>query len=601
MSETVGVLAVKNDPFVSKLPMDINQQQSIQLWYEIDSTANIPQIKRVYGESVETNYPVRCTDEFSYRALIESQFAAYNAVVDLDNTSVDRAIYRLIPPCLNEEGLKLPDDPMVAARVQALMLKQIREFTSTSELIRYLQKNPSTAELFGFDTNRGIPSESTFSNVRHKFRMERRSVQASNQRVQHTLFRNGVPPDFLGINLVAGQAIPQDSKLPSQLRYQCLINWSELLLQELTDGISFNRAENSKYTSREIIAAVAAMALHENFDKGYQLAQLKFQEDIITPTRLNQIITQNIGHEGFHRSKEAIEALGMELHENILQFAADEVGFFSTPLDIAYDPTWISLDEGVDPTNINGAMGNITLEGDGGFCFATGVSFTPMERFSLGVQLVTDKSTLPDALRQMLLMMGEFADIGWVLADREFDNPETIEVMRLVAGDTWIIRLKKHNDLISDQEYRQLQSDGKAVVSFGGTDVNAFWKDISESKFNWVFDQSDDDFIVLSGMPLEETRITELSRKYSSRWAAETHIREMKHSFSPKNQKMFALKHLFTLNLSSVFYNMCKIINQSLSPRYGLPLRPKYYEVLSAIAASTFSPRSRLNPYKEDL
>lgn len=601
MIETVGVPAVKNDPFVAKLPMDINQQQSIQLRYKIDSESDIPQIKRVCGECVEVNYPVRCTDELSCRALIESQFAAYNAVADLDNTSVDQAINRLIPPCLTEEGLNLPDDPMVAARVQALMLKQIREFTSTSELIRYLQRNPSTAQLFGFDTGRGIPSESTFSNVRSEFTMERSSVQASIQRVQHTLFRNGVPPDFLANDFVSGQAIPQDSKLPGQLRYQGLINWTELLLRRLTDGISFNRAENSKYTSREIIAAVATMALHENFDKGYRLAQLSFQEDIITPTRLNQIVAKNIGHERFHQSKEAIEALGMELHESILQFAAEEVGFFSTPLDIAYDPTWVSLDEGVDPTNIDGAMGNITLEGDGGFCFATGVSFTPMARFSLGVQLVTDKSTLPDALRQMLLMMDKFADIGWVLADREFDNPETIEVMRLVAGDTWIIRLKKHNDLISDEEYRRLQNDGKAVVSFGGTDVNAFWKDISESKFNWVFDQSDNDFIVLSGMPLDETRITELSRKYSKRWSAETHIRELKHSFIPENQKMFALKHLFILNLSSIFYNIYKIINQSLSPRYGLPLRAKYYEVLAAIAASTFSPRSHPNPYKRDL
>jgi len=601
MTETVGVRAVKNDPLVSNLPMDINQQQSIRLRYDVDSETDIPQIKRVYRGRVKMDYPVQHADEFAYRALIESQFAAHNAVADLDNTSVDHAIYQLLSPCLDKEGVSLPDDPTDAARVRALMLKQIRAITSTDELIRYLQKNPTTAELLGLDTDHKIPSKSTFSNIRRKSGMERKVVQASIRRVQHTLFRNGISPEFLAIEPVVGQAIPQGSKLPGHLRSQGLVNWCELLLQKLTDGISFNRAENTKYTIREIIAAVAMMALHDNFEKGYQLAQFKFKDDIITPTRLNQIVTQNLGHEKFHQSKEAIEELGMELHENIFQFAADEVGFFSDPISIAYDPTSISLEKGVDYANIDGAMGDPKLDAGGGFLFATGVSFTPMARFSIGVQLITDKSTLPDSLRQTLFMLGEFVDIRWFLADREFDNPKTIDVVRLMVGDTWIIRLRKNSSLISDEEYRELQKHGKAVVSYGGTEFNVFWKDISESQFDWVFGQKDNDFIVVSGMPLDETDITELSEKYSNRWSAETHIREMKHSFAPENQQMFALKHLFILNLSSVFYNIYKIINQSLSPRYGLPLRPNYYEVLSAIATSTFSPRSTSTPYKQDL
>jgi hypothetical protein len=148
--------------------------------------------------------------------------------------------------------------------------------------------------------------------------------------------------------------------------------------------------------------------------------------------------------------------------------------------------------------------------------------------------------------------------------------------------------------MIDDKEYRRLRKNGEANISFGNINVNAFWKDISGSELDWVFTNKnrDDKLILMSGQPLNETNITDISSIYSERWSAETHIRQLKHSFSPEISENNAVEHLFYYNISSIFYNIYKIINQSLSPTYGLPLRPRYYEVLWGIVNSTFRTRS---------
>lgn len=590
MTHTTGIRVTKNDPLVTQIPADIDQHQSITLQYDIEQPKDVAQIERIDGGRIEINYPVQSADNLENLKPIESQFADHNAVEDSDNRSIDQSISKLIPICLDQEGIELPDDSIMANRVRALIFGRVRGIKYLSGLIAYLEEHSSTTQLFepGMRCNGEFVSSSTLSRCRNNFRMDRQPVKNSIRRLRHTLFRNGISPETLtDVGYVPGQVIPKDSNIPVRCRNQALLNWAELLLQQLTEGISFGRAKNSQYSTREIIAALAMMALFGNFEKGQRLAQLKYQNNIITPSQIRQIIRRNVGHDEFYVSKQRIEALGTKLNRNLLEYASDELGFFSKPLDIAFDPTWISLNKNTHPERVQGAMGNIKLRGDSGFCFATGVSFTPMSKFSLGVRLITDKSTLPDAFRQQLQLVNDFSEFGWFVADREFDDPEIIELFRHEVGRKWIIRLRKHDDLIGDK-YIQLKRDGKAIISFGGTQAYAFWKDSRESNFNLPFGEEDDEFIFLSGQSLEEITPSEVASIFSKRWAVETYIRELKHNFAPQIDKKSALEHLFFLNISSVFYNMYKIINQSLSPMYGLPLRPKYYEVLFAIAESTF-------------
>jgi len=510
---------------------------------------------------------------------------------NFDRELIDRTICDLIPYCLRQEGLPLPDDTKDAARMKALIFKQVRGFRSDQKMVSYLVSKPYFTELFDCGVDCIDVSATTYTKTRDKYGLYRQSVANSVCRLKHILWRNGILTDALSdTGFVAGQSIPIGKQLPDDLRYQGLINWSDLLLNQLVEGISFSRSGET-YSVREIIAAIANTAVYNNVEKSQKLARLKYQNDIINFDQIRNIIYTNIAKEHFLGSKQEIESIATELHRNLFEFAADEMGFFSNPLDIAIDPTWVSVDEKLDYKKVPGAMGNVKLETDGGYQFATGVSFTPKSKFSLGVSLVTDKSTLAKVYRRMLLALDEFADVGWILADREFDNPESIELARTRAGKTWIIRLRDHKDIVENIEYRKLKKDGKAMISVGDIQVNAFWKDISTSDYDWVFEDDDDNLILMSGLPLDNANISYLAGKYPKRWSAETHIRQLKHGFSTQIANKYAFDHLFFLNISSIFYNIWKMINQSLSPTYGLPLQPTYYEVLWALAHSTFQCR----------
>jgi hypothetical protein len=588
---TTGIKVVKNDPVVDDLPLDLNETQSINLQYDIKQLYDTYQVRRIPGGKIELNYPVESTSQFENLQFIESQFAEYNKR-DIDTEQINKVIINLVPYCLKKEGVELPQDPKTAARVKTLIFKQVRDIKSTEKTIKYLNGTHDLTQLLGPRADCIDVSPSTYSSVRGTFGMGRQQVQDAIRRLQHILYRNGLLVDTLSdVRYTPGQAIPPGKELPNVLRSRALINWAELLLEQLTDGISFGRFGET-HSVREVIAAIAYRAIEKNNKKRENLHQLTYSNDLITTTQIRNIIYDNIAQDNFLISKQALEHILTELHRNLFKFASDELGFFSQPIDIAIDPTWLSLEKKMDPKKIPGAMGNIKLDGNSGFKFATGASFTPMSRFSLGVSLVTDKSVLSEIYRRLIFVLEEFGSIGWILADREFDDPKHIELARAKAGNSWAIRLRDHKKVIDKKEYRQLRNDKKATISIGDTEVNAFWKNLSNSDFEWVFKKEDDDkLILMSGLPLDETNITELSSIYSSRWSAETHIRQLKEDFSPKISREYAFDYLFYLNISSIFYNIHKIINQSLSPTYGLPLRPRYYEVLWAIAHSTFQCR----------
>lgn len=582
------------------MPIEIDQQQSVKLIYDIKNLEDTAQIKRVAGDTVETEYPVDDVSQFDHLQFIESRFAAANRV-DADEELIDRTICEVIPYYLEQEGIQLPDDSRAAARVKCLILKQVRRINSDEEIVRYLADKPYTTQLFDPGANCINVSPSTYSGVRDQYGIDRRPVQNSIRRIRHMLLRNGILLDTLSdAGYAAGQAIPQGKKIPDQLRYRALINYIDVLLEQLTDGISFGRSGET-YSIREIISAIANVSIEKNTEKRQNIAQLRYHDDIITFGQIRNIIYRNIAEENFLKSRQNLERIIAELHRNLFKFAADKVGFFSKPVNIAIDPTWVSIEKGMNYQRTPGAMGNSELESSGGFKFATGVSFGPMSRFSLGVNLVTDKSTLTDIYRRMLQVLEEFIDIKWMLADREFDDPETIEFARFKTDDTWIIRLRDHKGVINKREYEKLKEDGKGRITVGDTQVNAFYKNISSLDSDssdglgteHIFQRSDGDnkFILISGQPLSETNISYLGEVYSKRWSVETHIRQLKHDFIPEIPGYYAFDHLFFLNISSIFYNIYKIINQSLSPIYGLPLRPKPYEVLLALVESTFQPR----------
>lgn len=606
-TRTTGVTATKHESpsLVSQLPIDIDQEQSINLKYEIKQTGDLEQTKhlatqigRVAGNKISINYPVTNAPRLEDLKLIESQFAHDNKIDDPDPTLVDTTILHALPHYLAEEEVDLPDDSIKAARVRAHLLKRARGMQHTTDLLEYLENNSSTAQALGFPTTSHIGSQSTLSRTATDWGVGRQAVRDAICRLRHLLLRNGILPDqFNKKGYKVNQLIPYDSQIPDRLWCQGLVNYTELLLRQF-DDISFGRGPGVTYSPREIIAALAQMAIHDNRFKGRQLAKWHYESDIITFQRIRQIISNKFNGNNIWLAKSSLERLDKKLHQAIFEFA-DTIGLFNRPMNISLDPTWVPVTDKVEDTP--GAIKNPTLgqEAEGGFTFPMALTFTPTSSLSLGVRYVTQKSSYANAFRKILSRIKSFGDIGWILADREFDSAEMIRLLRSVAGNKWIIRLREHHEVITSDVSRLLEDAGKAQVSIGDQNVNVFSKKY-ESTTNHPLNKSDN-MILLSGMPIDNTDPTSLAEKYRNRWSIETYIRQIKHDFSPSVTEEHAPINQFVFTMASIFYNIWQIVNQSVTPMYGLPLCPQYYDVLVAIVQSTISRRNQFHPQIDEV
>ena len=591
MIRTTGGQAIKHEPssLVDRLPIDVDQKQSIKLQYRVEQTSDIAQIGRVPGSDITINYPVENAERLGDLKLIESQFAAENKIADPAPDLVDTAIVRAMPYFLDLEGVDVPDDSILAARVRALIFAEARGKYRT-DLLDYLGEHVETAQSLGFKTNAQIGGESTLSRTANDWGLTQQPVQNAITRIQHMLSRNGIlPGPGADTEYTVNQPIPCDSQLPAGLRCQGLVNYSDLIFRQLSD-ISLGRGSGVTYTPREIIAGLAQMAIHDNPRKGRQLAQWQYKTDIITIERIQQIVSDNFYRNNILLGKRGIEKLDKKLHQAIFSFA-DDIGLFRRPIDIALDPTWVPIDSDVATTP--GAIANPTISGDteGGFTYPMAVSFSPIA-LSLGVKYVTDKSQYPNAFRQLLSRLKQFCDVGWVIADREFDSANMVSLLREVAGQKWIIRVREHHEVITNDVVQSLKQTGKAQVTIGKHNVNVFASDYTAPNH---FDlEENENIIILSDMPIGETEPSSLVDIYLKRWWVETYIRQIKHDFSPKMNRDFAPIHQFLFTNASTFYNIWAIINQSVSPMYGLPLQPRYYDVLQGIIQSTYTNRRQV-------
>lgn len=594
-TRTTGIKVEKNEPqsLISQLPFSLDKQQSVKLQYKIQNIDDIGQISRTAGGQIEINYPVEDADRLRHLKLIESQFAAANIDDQLDPSFIDTVILSAMPYCLDQEGVSLPDDPILARRVKALILRQARGMQYRTDLLDYLNQHPKTARSLGFETtdDTRIVSESTLSRSAGEWGMDEQPAQNAIRRLRHILFRNGILPDqFAQIGFATDKAIPHSSQLPDQLRCQGLVNYADLLLREIA-GISLNRDSGIKYSSREVIATVAQIALHDNPSKARQLSQWHYESDIPTFQRIQQIVSEEFYRDNILLGKSRTETLDKKLHEAMFR-SAENIGMFKSPIDIALDPTWVPVADNVDDTP--GAIRNPTISkhADGGFTYPMAVAYDPIS-LSLGVRYVPEKSQYPNAFRKLLSQINDFGEIGWILADREFDSADMISLLRSAAGKKWTIRLREHHDVLTQPVRQSLDETGKAQVVIGDHTVNVFSKDYTAKHPN--IDDSGN-MILLSDMPITDIDLSEIVGKYIKRWTVETYIRQIKHDLSPKTNLENAILNQFIFTIASTFYNIWALINQSVSPVYGLPLHAQYYDVLKAIVQSTFSRRRQFHP-----
>jgi hypothetical protein len=220
--------------------------------------------------------------------------------------------------------------------------------------------------------------------------------------------------------------------------------------------------------------------------------------------------------------------------------------------------------------------------------FAIIGSYTPMARLSLGVGLVTDKEGSVDNFIRQFRVLSEYTSFSQFRADSEFTMRDAIEAARSAVGKRWIIRAKNTGNVKKFK--RTLTPDepkSKRDIKIKDTYTNIFAHPTKGNKH----------MILLSDLSPQNHTPADMYSSYLERWNIEIIIRQLKHDLLPKMKSSSRYVWLFLLNVSSIFYNMYKIANQAVSPKYGLPLRPTHYEVLRGIIEAEFDRSSPLQPH----
>lgn len=128
---------------------------------------------------------------------------------------------------------------------------------------------------------------------------------------------------------------------------------------------------------------------------------------------------------------------------------AAELGFFDEPYDIALDPTWVAYSGEKTPSDDGSTLINNPKAGETGigWCFPVATVMNLDARFTLGVDLTTSsKDTRTDQFRRMLRIVDQEASVGRIHIDREFYSGDAVRMCRAIAGDDWVIRVKRQSD-----------------------------------------------------------------------------------------------------------------------------------------------------------
>jgi len=588
---TAGIEATKHDPVVDHLSTNIDSAQTIKLRYELDSSADVAQIRRIRDDQVHIEYPVDTVDIFENLRFIERQFAVANSSAVNDEPSVvNRTALQAIPFAADAEDINLPDNSVDKRRLQITVLSDIRAAsydTLRDQLRGELQSQFDWAQ---------IPSEPTLSRVRNgnEF-ISGESLDALTTRVRHALFRNGfhstitdLPYEDDTVAKPTDAAYPRNTDIPSRLRCQAIINWCDWLLEAILQDVSFNRGPNASLSVRTIIASYALGALHSSMSEGVQIGELQYRSSLPSSRRLTQIIDNIVTipeDEKEEERQKAQQVLGLSerLHLNFLELA-DEVQYFSSDVHGAVDDTWTPVEdrERNEPLTVD----NLYEPGETNSLYPVAMGFSQNTHVSLGFGLVEHKTHRNQEYEGRLLNFGPYGDFGWLLADREKTEGDVINLFRSSA-ENWIIRAKRTDNVKAFIKTLSDGQSGKGSITIAGREVSifAYWDADTDSHKYYISSASTD-----------EHAPSDIHDIYSQRWAIESFIRQVKHDLNPENKSSSSVFDLFAFNLASIFYNIWKLIDQTLSPEFGVPLDVRYYEVLWCIAAATFDSRPSFQP-----
>jgi hypothetical protein len=590
----------ENLEFIDSYANDLGEQSSsgtVSLFYEKNLDKKGFGEVTTRGKDLKLQYPVETVSELNHLQHLSSQIRRINRqqsdYIDKVGTTVlpqvfDEALLNVSARALNQEINSLDDVPATESYIKALLIHDAWGMESFPQLERHLEENEYIARQIGFES---VPDQSRFWQISKKSEEDwnwRERIQNAALRAVHAVFRQGVslPSDVQPYHGINYHSTIDEQTIPGKTKRAALLNWMDFLVPELTEPISFDRENNLRYTVKQIIGGLAFASLIDGFSSAKSVAPWFYQEDqIISPTQLKNLMKQ------FENPFETMLRMFTDVNLRFIKIGSD-LGFFKNSYDFGLDTTWITWKGKGDNIEMELSNNPKRCSSGRGWCFAALNILDLESRFTLGIDLVTERSQTKGQFHNLLRIAAREGKVGRIHADRGFYGGKTVKICRAISGPNYALRVEHqdkgeiggHMDAVEEGEDKFVPNVDFAELP---KKPNLYIHPIPEK-----YQEGNSHMGFLTGLSPEDTDLSSIYSRYAKRWSVETFFRQAKHNFIPNTQSSYPEIRAFLFNIGTLFYNIHTMINRSRSPEYGLRIDAGYYEILVALVEYVFT-RSR--------
>lgn len=499
----------------------------------------------------------------------------------------DEALCDVTETTLQAEGLT--EAPVDTEKLRALMIKRVRRL-SFGELADHIAGySEKDFERLGLQQRY---HQSTYRKAEHRLNDggHWESVVDASYVAVHLLFGAGVPIPAgvrkrYDLSYYAG---PAGRDFAVEARDVALYTLVDELLEIVVERLEFNRGSNASRELWSVLGAFAYAAASGNSIEEYnQPAHHVFDTtNTITGPTIRRCIDKLDRFE--------VEDMFKQIYEALLVYVLGS-GVISEPVRIAYD--LVNLDSlGSEPFD------GVFVTDDGRWRFAA-LSLVDSElEFGYGLRLLKSESHRAGELSNLLRALDSVVDVELLLLDRGFDGADDIDVCEKFVPERWAIHAQeKSGSSAAAADYEKLKDElepgATAVVSEAG--FNQLNKPVQLLGHSGAARDSDSlapyrafwSTILLSDdVEDPDKRIRKLNSQYDQRAKIETQFRLTKNKFDVATDSEEPHRKLFYYSMSTLFYDLYKIVNTVPSPERGLEFDVGQQDFLEAIQLLSLGP-----------
>jgi hypothetical protein len=500
---------------------------------------------------------------------------------------IDQDIINILSRALGAEGFDIEDFSCSPRHIKAFIIHDVRAMESIPHLVKYLNDNIALANKIGYEE---VVSKTRYYDINQELKDndERHIISNAAERIVHALWRNGypLPPSILAAHGLNVDYPLESSSVGDATRRAAIHNWIDFLLPRLIEHVSFDRASNKSYLVPHVIGSLAQAALANGIYASSRAAGWHYADSELAGGKQLSNIISRIGTDRQNK-------MFRKINKEFINIAA-ELGFFQSGYTYAADTTWIDW-YGTDDKEYVIRNPEKCNTGEG-WLFASVTIMSKDARFTIGNDIIRDKSNVIASYKQFLADVGRDYPLNGICMDREFMSGDAIRMCRSIC-DEWIIRAKQLDTGAIPEKLDQTPPD----ESFGPKPIEFASLDTQPKLYIHPLDPSDgieassDHMLFLVARCFDEEDGLKIYNTYQNRWSIESYFRQLKHRFSPKTKSTKETERLFLIKSGSLFYNIHTLINRAPSPKYGLRLDVPHDMVLNGIVEWIFT---RQDPFK---